>query len=83
MVNIWIIVLILLILVELISRKIVTIWYAIGALVALLISLYIHNYFIELIIFIVVGTLLTILFRPILNQYLKDKLGQVKVKKKR
>ncbi len=77
---IWIITIILLIIGELMTSNIATIWYAISALVSLILSILIDNYIIEMLTFIILGTLLLIIFRPVLNTYLKDKIAKIKRK---
>lgn len=79
--NLWLVVIILLLLVELISHNIVTIWYAISALLALVIALYSDNFSLQLSVFLILGTVLTIILRPVLNKYLKEKLNKIKRKR--
>lgn len=80
--NLWLIVACILLIVELISHNIVTMWYAIGAILAFLASIHFDNYSIELGVFILVGTILTIILRPVLNNYLKEKLKKIRFLKK-
>lgn len=77
---IWIITIILLLIAELMTSNIATIWYAISAVVSLILSILIDNYIIEMLTFIILGTLLLIIFRPVLNTYLKEKIAKIKRK---
>lgn len=76
--QLWLIVMILLIVVEFISTNVVTIFYAISALCALILSSFINNYIIESSVFVVLGTILLIIFRPIINTKFKKILRKVK-----
>lgn len=77
---IWIITIILLLIGEFMTSNIATIWYAISALISLILSILIDNYIIEMLNFIILGTLLLIIFRPVLNTYLKNKIAKIKRK---
>lgn len=77
---IWIITIILLLIGEFMTSNIATIWYAISATVSLILSILIDNYIIEMLTFIILGTLLLIIFRPVLNTYLKNKIAKIKRK---
>lgn len=77
---IWIITIILLLLGEFMTSNITTIWYAISALVALILSIFIDNYIIEMLTFVILGTILLIILRPVLNTYLKNKIAKIKRK---
>ena len=77
---IWIITIILLLIGEFMTSNIATIWYAISATVSLILSILIVNYIIEMLTFIILGTLLLIIFRPVLNTYLKNKIEKIKRK---
>lgn len=77
---IWIITIILLLIGEFMTSNVATIWYAISAAVSLILSILIDNYIIEMLTFIILGTLLLIIFRPVLNTYLKNKIEKIKRK---
>jgi len=77
---IWIITIVLLLIGEYMTSNIATIWYAISAIVSLILSLTINNYIIEMLTFIILGTILLIIFRPVLNIYLKQKIAKIKRK---
>ena len=77
---IWIITIILLLIGEYMTSNIATIWYAISAIVSLIISIFVGNYIIEMLTFIILGTVLLIMLRPMLNTYLKSKIALIKRK---
>lgn len=77
---IWIITIILLLIGEFMTSNVATIWYAISATVSLILSILIGNYIVEMLTFIILGTLLLIIFRPVLNTYLKNKIAKIKRK---
>lgn len=77
---IWIITIILLSIGEYMTSNIATIWYVISAIVALILSLTINNYIIEMLTFIILGTILLIILRPVMNTYLKEKIAKIKRK---
>ena len=80
MTYLWIVAVILLLIVEFMTSNVATIWFAISGLVSLILSLFIENYIIEMLVFIILGTLLLIIFRPVLNTYLKTKIAKIKRK---
>lgn len=80
MTYLWIVAVILLLIVEFMTSNVATIWFAISGLVALILSLFIENYILEVLVFIILGTLLLIIFRPVLNTYLKTKIAKIKRK---
>lgn len=69
----WIIILAVLILIEIITLGITTIWFAGGALVAFIISLYFDNLLIEIILFLAVSFSLLFFTRPIVMKYYNSK----------
>lgn len=80
MTYLWIVAVILLLIVEFMTSNVATIWFAISGLVSLILSLFIENYILEVLVFIILGTLLLIIFRPVLNTYLKTKIAKIKRK---
>lgn len=80
MTYLWIIAVVLLLMAEFMTSNVATIWYAISGLVALILSLFIDSFIIEMLTFIILGTLLLIIFRPVLNTYLKNKIAKIKRK---
>lgn len=80
MTYLWIVAVTLLLIVEFMTSNVATIWFAISGLVSLILSLFIENYILEVLVFIILGTLLLIIFRPVLNTYLKTKIAKIKRK---
>lgn len=70
---IWLGVVILLTIAECISVGLTTIWFVISAIIALIISLFFHNFLVQFAIFVIVGTILLITTRPILIKFIKPK----------
>ena len=66
----WLILIIVLLVVEFATTGLTTIWFALGALVALGISLVTDNLILQVIFFLLVSTLMLILTRPIAMKYL-------------
>lgn len=61
----WLIILVVLALAEAATINLVSIWFAAGALAALLISLFSQNFWIQLVIFIIISALCLALVRPL------------------
>lgn len=66
MVYIWLVIVIFLSLIELFTINLTTIWFVVSALVALFLSMAIHNFYIEFAVFVVLGIILLITTRPLL-----------------
>lgn len=66
---IWLIALAILLLIEILTLGLTTIWFAGGALVAFLLSLFINNPMLEIVVFLIVSFLLLIFTRPIATKY--------------
>lgn len=69
----WIIILAILIFIEIITLGITTIWFAGGALVAFIVSLFFDNLPLEIILFLVVSFALLYFTRPIVIKYFNPK----------
>lgn len=67
----WIGIIILLIIVEIMTVNLTTIWYIASALVALVLSFFIDSFVIEFGVFVILGTILLFTTRPLLIKYLK------------
>ena len=61
----WLIILVVLALAEAATINLVSIWFAAGALTALLVSLFCQNFWIQLVVFLFVSTLCLALVRPL------------------
>lgn len=64
----WFIAFVILILIELFTVNLVTIWFAIGTIASLLTSLYTYSVFIQLIVFIVVSIVSLIVTKPLIKK---------------
>ncbi len=65
----WLILLAFLILVEIVTLGLTTIWFAGGALVAFIVSLFYDNLLLEIILFLVISLALLYFTRPIVKKY--------------
>lgn len=73
----WIGLFIILLIIEVVTTGLVTIWFAIGALAAFITSLITDSTLIQGIVFFVVSILSLIFTRPILNKYIKPKVEKI------
>ncbi len=73
----WLLILAILIFIEIITLGLTTIWFAGGALVAFIISLFYDNLLVELILFLVVSVILLYFTRPLVLKYFNPKKGKV------
>lgn len=69
----WLIVLAVLIFIEIITLGLTTIWFAGGALVAFVVSLFYDNLLIEIILFLIVSLVLLYFTRPVVLKYFNPK----------
>ena len=69
----WLIIKILLIIVEVMTINLTTIWFVISGLFALLLSFFTDNFFIQFFVFTIGGIVLLIVTRPILKNIIKEK----------
>ena len=69
----WIIILTILILIEIITLRITTIWFAGGALVAFIVSLFFNNLPLEIALFLTVSFALLYFTRPVVLKYFSPK----------
>lgn len=65
----WLILLAFLILVEIVTLGLTTIWFAGGALVAFIVSLFYDNLLLEIILFLLISLALLFFTRPIMKKY--------------
>lgn len=73
MIYIWLAVVILLAITEFMTVNIVTIWYVISGIVTIVVSFFINDFYIQLGIFTILGTILLITTRSTLKKFLKVK----------
>ncbi len=78
MIWIWLGLIVALTLIELLTTKLITIWYVLSAIIALISSLFIDSYLIQFSVFAVIGTILFFTVRD----YFLIKLNNIKNKKK-
>ena len=69
----WLILFVILIILELCTINLTTIWFAFGALCSFVSSYFTNNLILQLIIFIVMTTLSLIFTKPIFDKYVKKK----------
>lgn len=69
----WLILLAVLLLIEIITLGLTTIWFAGGALAAFVVSLFYDNLFVEIILFLVISVLLLYFTRPYVIKYFNPK----------
>ena len=79
--SIWLILFILLIVIEICTVGLVTIWFAFGSLITFIISYFTNNILIETPIFIVVSIISLIITRPILKKYFTSNIIKTNVNK--
>jgi membrane protein implicated in regulation of membrane protease activity len=72
----WLVLLAILILIEIITLGLTTIWFAGGALVAFIVSLFVDNLLLEMILFLTVSLILLYFTRPFIIKYFNP--GRVK-----
>jgi Membrane protein implicated in regulation of membrane protease activity len=73
----WIGLFIILLIIEVVTTGLVTIWFAFGALAAWITSLITDSIVIQGIVFFVVSILSLIFTRPVLNKYIKPKVQKI------
>ena len=73
MIWIWLGIIIILTLLELLTNNMVTIFFAVSAIISLILSIFIDNFFIEFLIFIILGTILLIIARDYLLKLINER----------
>ncbi len=69
----WLIVFIVLTAIEMATFQLVTIWFAVGAVAAFIVSMFSSSLEVQLVVFLAVAMLLLILIRPFVGRFLKVK----------
>lgn len=69
---VWLILLAILLIIEVMTLGLTTIWFAGGALVALIVSLFYDNLLLEIVLFLAVSLILLIFTRPIAQKYINS-----------
>lgn len=67
----WLIVIIVLVLIEVLTINLTTIWFIISGIVAMILSFFIDDVTIQIAVFTILGVILLLLTRPILLKYMK------------
>ena len=67
----WLAIFIFAIIIEITSINLVSIWFAVGSFASMIVSLFVQEFWIQLIVFIVVTVLFLVLARPYAVKYLK------------
>ena len=73
---IWIGLIISLLLIELLTNNLVTIWYVGSAIIALILSIFIDNYFIQFLVFAILGTILMFTLRDNASKLIREKIKE-------
>lgn len=68
---IWLSIIIFLVIIETMTINLTTIWFVISALCSLVLSFFIDNFFIQFLLFVLLGVILLITTRPILKKFIK------------
>ena len=79
----WLLLVIVLTIVELATTSLLSVWFVISGIVALILSFYIDNIAVVATIFAVLGIMLSFLLRPLLKKYLPSQNPKKKKKKKK
>ena len=79
---IWLGMIIILILLEFTTKRLVTIWYVLSALISLILSIFIDSFFIQFLVFVILGTIILVTFRDYFINLIKDNKYFVKLKTK-
>lgn len=66
----WIIIVIILTILEISTVNLVSVWFILSSLVSLLLSFFIDSFFIEFLVFVILGIILLITTKPLINNYL-------------
>ena len=70
----WLLAMIFFVILEFFTTNLVTIWFALGALVSLILSIFIDNVTIQILVFFIVSMTSIVLTRSIVKKYLKPKI---------
>lgn len=73
---IWIGLIISLLLIELLTNNLVTIWYVGSAIIALVLSLFVDNFFIQFLVFAIIGTILMFTLRDNVAKLIREKIKE-------
>ena len=66
----WLIIVIILSILEVSTVNLVSVWFIASALVSLVISFFIDSFFVQFLVFVILGIILLVTTKPIINKYL-------------
>lgn len=66
----WLIIVVILSILEVSTVNLVSVWFIASALVSLVISFFIDSFFIQFLVFVILGIILLVTTKPIINKYL-------------
>lgn len=69
----WVVLIIILTIIEVVTINLVTIWYVASAIVALIASFFIDNFYIQFAIFVILGTIFLITTKKTLDKFFNNK----------
>ena len=69
----WLIIIIFLAVLEVLTVNLVSVWFIASALVSLVLSFFVDSFYIQFLVFGVLGIILMLTTRPLLNKYIKPK----------
>lgn len=78
---IWLGIIIILILIELLTKNLVMIFFAASALISMILSMFVGNYIIQFLVFVIIGTILFITIRDNLIKLVNEKKKNLTSKK--
>lgn len=67
---IWLFAIIILTILELVTVNLATIWFIVSAIVALILSIFVDNFYLEFGVFVILGVILLVTTRPLLLRFL-------------
>lgn len=70
----WLIIMILFIFVEIFTFNLVSIWFIFGSLLALILSLFVDNFIVQVTVFVITSLVTLILSRPFVKKYMAKKI---------
>ena len=71
----WLVLFIFLVIVELSTVNLVSIWFAVGALVASVVSLFLDNWVIQVAVFVLVSLLILVILKPFMKKFKGQKVA--------
>ena len=69
----WLVMIIFLIIIEISTVNLVSIWFIASAIISLIISIFSDNFFFQFLSFVLFGIIFLMITKPIINKYLKER----------